>query len=556
MPITRVELRSDRLSRRRDNRLLLASHLDVDSLKDSDTLSASADDTGGAPSSRPLDEALRAQINLTRSLASKRQSAEPDREIASPRAKHRLTGPTDSSPVVNKDGEIAGIDQVSRKKSEPAEAKRPGSEPSDKREASTDLESAIVESVLDQSTVDSRVSAEAKKDASASPIEKADIAEAPTKETPEVIKAPPSGQSRLDLITGEWTLFASTRSQRPNQFAEDTPPVAKALDCPFCAGQEHRTPDPVWIARLDDNLLSDTTGCTSESTDWAVRVVPNLFPAVSHQPPPETSNKTIDHGSPRSSVPLKTLFPHESANGGHEVIIEAPRHTESLGELNTAEISLVFAAYAQRIRYWQGVEGIHHVSVFKNVGRDAGASLQHSHSQLIATNRVPAVVQQVTRRMQAHFARTGSCLQCDLVRGEIEQKSRIVSQTDSFVAYCPYASRFPLQVRITSKEHLACFGEMRAPHLAEVSRLVLRVVRWLEALRPGTAYNMLLHTCPVHFQGARDSQHWAMDIFPRMSRLAGFELATGAMINPIYPETATKAYREKARQNDPRYVLR
>ena len=112
-----------------------------------------------------------------------------------------------------------------------------------------------------------------------------------------------------------------------------------------------------------------------------------------------------------------------------------------------------------------------------------------------------------------------------------------------------------MQVRVTSKEHLACFGEMQSPHITEVARLVLRVVRWLEALRPGTAYNVLLHTCPVDFQGARDSQHWALDIFPRMSRLAGFELATGAMINPIFPETAAKAYREEARKSDPRYVL-
>ncbi|TWT66081.1 galactose-1-phosphate uridylyltransferase [Allorhodopirellula solitaria] len=404
-----------------------------------------------------------------------------------------------------------------------------------------------------------------------------------------------AGQSRLDLITGEWTWFATTRSQRPNQFSG--PPLKKpstAIDCPFCAGQEGRTPDPVWVAKLDDVSASHAVATSVEgdqSDQWSVRVVPNLYPAVKRvedagmKPPardgdakrPENeampvsarvhrSNTAFTSYQPaqaldsanrthRRSSTASRLFPSDAAQGGHEVIIESPRHTESLAELNTAEVSLVFAAYAERIRYWRSVPGVQHVSIFKNVGCDAGASLAHSHSQLIATNRVPGLVQQVTRRLQAHHARYGSCLQCDLLRAEIEHKQRVVSQTDSFVAYCPFASRFPMQVRVTSKEHLPCFSNLRARPLAELARLTLRIVRWLEALQPGTAYNMLIHTCPVAFNGATESYHWAMDIFPRVSRLAGFELATGAMINAIYPEAAAQAYRAQARLSDPRYVL-
>jgi len=411
---------------------------------------------------------------------------------------------------------------------------------------------------------------------------------------------PKVGQSRLDLITGEWTWFATMRSQRPDQFGNVVVKPAPEIDCPFCGGEEERTPDPVWIGRIDGDDTAavmrehDSNGLNSGSdSDWAVRVVPNLYPAVTRledadvqtpvsrsvsghaaetEPMPDSARAhrsgnsfaqfqhaaaiDHDHRALRNSLSCAAMFPCEPAMGGHEVIIESPRHTESFGELNTAEISLVFAAYAARIRYWRSVPGVRHVAIFKNVGRDAGASLQHSHSQLIATHRVPALVQQVTRRLQAHHARVGSCLQCDLLRGEIEQKSRLVSQTDSFVAYCPFASRFPLQVRLTSKEHLTCFSNLRPYPLNELARLTLRVVRWLEALRPSTAYNVLIHTCPNDFQGADDSQHWAMDIFPRLSRLAGFELATGAMINPIYPETAAKAYRAQARAGDPRYVLR
>ncbi|WP_404309066.1 galactose-1-phosphate uridylyltransferase [Neorhodopirellula lusitana] len=548
MPISRVELRTGRGRRRRDSRLLRANPVAYDrAVEDAETLSASVDETGGEVPRRRSDEDVRIQVDLTRALANgidlPRKPA--DEAMASPSAKHTVgsnPAATGSEPATQpKTGDSETAESKVASDRPLTNRVDPGNRVDSNLKTPTtqerNLESAIVETALEPKRVSDKTSQDESSD-----------------------EIPSAGESRQDLITGEWTLFATTRSQRPNQFADGGKPATKSVDCPFCAGEEHRTPDPVWVARLDENLVSDTTECSTDNPEWAVRVVPNLFPAVSDKPG-RISSADCDgrggfSGSGKSPKSRKNLFPNEPATGGHEVIIEAPRHTESLGELNTAEVSLVFAAYAQRIRYWQNVPGIQHVSVFKNVGRDAGASLQHSHSQLIATNRVPAVVQQVTRRLQAHYARTGSCLQCDLIRGEIEEKSRIVSQTDSFVAYCPYASRFPLQVRITSKEHLACFGEMRSMHLAEVSRLVLRVVRWLEALRPGTAYNMLLHTCPVYFQGARDSQHWALDVFPRMSRLAGFELATGAMINPIFPETAAKAYREQARLCDPRYVLR
>lgn len=522
MGITRVELHSNRSGRRRDSGLLRATVRRVRELDSpNDTVLASSNETE-AVSPAPIapqaagglsDEELRRELNLTRAL-----------HLSQPHE------PTSSGSSTRSDAK------------QPRSPKTTGSD-----------SNGIVQP---------------------QPID-------PDK------KPANGGESRLDLITGEWTLYATTRAQRPDQFAGAVTVPNSAVDCPFCTGNEHRTPNPVWSAKLDDDDDDE------QAADWSVRVVPNLYPAVTDvgacQPTSPATLPSIDDEvlpltggyrpsgagasesshfdlaadsafpkppSPAGPQPSSLLFPNQPSLGGHEVIIESPRHTESFSELNTAEMAMVFTAYSQRIRHWQTVPGIEHVSIFKNVGRDAGASLQHSHSQLIATSQVPTVVQQVTHRMQAHYARTGSCMQCDLVRGELRERSRLVSQTDSFVAFCPYASRLPLQVRVTSKEHLACFSELRPPHLSEAARLVLRIVRWLEALRPGTAYNVLLHTCPVKFEGARESHHWALDVFPRMSRLAGFELATGAMINPIFPESSAKAFREQARLSDPRYVLR
>ncbi|EMI53710.1 galactose-1-phosphate uridylyltransferase [Rhodopirellula sallentina] len=604
MAITRVELNADRLRRRRDNSKLRASNRDK-RLTDGDTLANAAAETQQTPRPNVANpdsdkDAPMSESHSPQSIRRQRIDAQ-DSQLYDLKAVFSGTNTSPSHPSQTPEKTSDRPHAVHARKADASpidSALTNPTQPADESNSNGDLNATQTESApTDQPigverglhmhfTPDTNVRREAHAHEHADDHSH----DASTTNDPKV------GQSRLDLITGEWTWFATTRSQRPDQFGNVVVKPTADIDCPFCAGEEHRTPNPVWVASVDNDDNPHNTPAIQQSgdaSDWSVRVVPNLYPAVSRLedagvaiPPNQDAN---DQRAEKEAMPASArrhrssgaftscshaqaiykqhsalnkrsdsskLFPSEAAMGGHEVIIEAPRHTESLGELNTSEIALVFTAYADRIRYWRSVPGVQHVSIFKNVGRDAGASLQHSHSQLIATNRVPAVVQQVTRRLQAHHARNGSCLQCDLIRSELEDKTRIVSQTDSFVAYCPFASRFPMQVRLTSKEHMPCFSQLHERPLAELARLALRVVRWLEALRPQTAYNMLVHTCPVNFQGAMESQHWAIDIFPRISRLAGFELATGAMINPIYPETAAKAYRAQARLSDPRYVLR
>jgi len=386
-----------------------------------------------------------------------------------------------------------------------------------------------------------------------------------------------TSETRTDPISGEWTLFAAGRAARPDQFGMPSEPSIPPESCPFCHGNEDETPPPVWTAKVEpEDAPADEP--------WSVRVVPNLYPAVNafaESPYPADDGLAAGEGSrghtdgrgPESPFDSRSvsrvstseqtrggsrpeLFLSEPARGGHEVIIESSRHTRSFSELNPAEMAVVFQAYANRLNYWRNVAGVRHISIFKNVGRDAGASLQHSHSQLIATSRVPASVDRITRRMQAHHARYGSCVQCDVLRSEIQVKERLVCQTQSLVAYTPYASRFPWQVRITSREHQPYFESLEKDMLEEVSQLTLRVVRWLEAMRPGSPYNMLLFTSLPAFDGDLSSQHWGLEIFPRVSRIAGYELSSNCMINPVYPEAAAAAYRQQARLSDPRHALR
>jgi len=145
-------------------------------------------------------------------------------------------------------------------------------------------------------------------------------------------------------------------------------------------------------------------------------------------------------------------------------------------------------------------------------------------------------------------------LGCDLLRGELDEQTRIIDKTDSFVAFCPFASRFAGMIRITSVSHQPHFDALANPSLDQLSSFLWRVLHWIDGVFPGKAYNLLLHTCPP---GAiqPESFQWSLDIFPRLSKTAGFEWGSDCMINSLLPEAAAAAYRQIARQNDPRNVL-
>jgi len=171
---------------------------------------------------------------------------------------------------------------------------------------------------------------------------------------------------------------------------------------------------------------------------------------------------------------------------------------------------------------------------------------------LIATDRMPNAVAHSTERLVRHHATSGCCLFCDLVRGEVKAKQRIVWQDDSLIAFCPFASHLPMLIRVSTKDHQPRFEDLGEKSLDSVSRLLQRAVSWLEKVRPGTAYNYCLHTQPPGMQDADDSFHWWIDIFPRMTQVAGFEWSCQCMINPVLPEDAAAKLRQCVRAEDPR----
>ncbi|TWU37403.1 galactose-1-phosphate uridylyltransferase [Novipirellula artificiosorum] len=369
------------------------------------------------------------------------------------------------------------------------------------------------------------------------------------------VASPGTAQSRLDPITGEWTIFAPHRGARPNQFGSLRRMAnKKKVTCPFCAGEEASTPSACWAARVDHEdrfvVFGDPTDV--EALDWSVRVVPNKYPVITENACGCNQGASLTRNPSSRSHPL---FQSRDLIGGHEVIIESPYHVQSLSELDLAETKLLLFAYQQRLRFWRNQKGVKYISLFKNVGGDAGASLQHSHSQLIATDQIPNSVETICERMRSHQAKTGCCLQCDIIRAELKHRTRIVAQTDSLVAYCPYASRLPMLIRVTTKEHIDHFDDVPFASLDELARLLQRMTGWLESMIPQVAYNVLLHTRPPGATGSSEAFHWSLEFFPRISRVAGFEWSSDCMINTVLPEVATEKYRQFTAAEDPRRVL-
>lgn len=352
---------------------------------------------------------------------------------------------------------------------------------------------------------------------------------------------------RLDPISGNWTIFAPDRDDRPEEFVAHKEVFDQQLQCPFCPGNEQQTPPAVWIGRVTDDdsgtEIIQPSDETEPNEDWSVRVVPNRFPAVSECPPSV------------GGEPSKGCFAGGPIHGGHEVVIESREHVQSVTQLDLAEFCLVFLAVRDRLRFWRDQPNIAYLSAFKNVGSRAGASLRHSHAQVIATDLLPPPVGATVDRMNHHWATTGCCLQCDLVRAERKANERIIWQDDELIAFCPFASHLPMLVKITSVRHQARFEDLPESTLDSVARLVQRVVAWIEKLSPGAAYNLCLHTEPPSPDRGSDSFHWSLELFPRVTQLAGFEWSSQCMINPILPEIAAARYRKCARAEDPRMLL-
>ena len=315
-------------------------------------------------------------------------------------------------------------------------------------------------------------------------------------------------------------LIAENRAGRPNDFVvrEEAPgSSASPSECPFCAGHENLTPEPLMEA-------VDAGG------QWQVRVVPNKFPAVALR-----GSDFSPSGAP--VVDATALAP----DGAHEVFIESPQHVQDITQLSAPELAIGLRVYRDRLRFWSNDDRIRQVSIFKNVGVRAGASLEHIHSQLVAFPEVPPLLAAELQSSHHYFSNHRRCIFCELIKQELAHGQRLVHVGDEFVACCAFAGRQPYETWILPRQHAADYADLTDDQSESLSVVLQRVVQALQAELNPLSYNLILHSAPCRQQ--RDDYHWHFELVPRSTQLAGFEWGTGMHINPLAPERAAARLR-------------
>lgn len=327
---------------------------------------------------------------------------------------------------------------------------------------------------------------------------------------------------RRDPIVGRWVIISTDRAGRPHDFVHHAPvrPTSAAL-CPFCPGQERLTPKEILAYRPqagEPNLPG-----------WTVRVVPNKFPAL--QVEGEMGREGIG------------MYDRMNGIGAHEVIIETPDHKDMLADLSPKRIEDVLWAYRDRIVDLKRDQRFRYILVFKNHGQTAGATLEHTHSQLIALPVTPTSVLAEIEGCRTHYQQKERCIYCDIIRQELSDAERIVVDNQEFICITPFAPRFPFEMWILPKRHSAYFEESQKTQFELLARILSEALRRMDKVLTHPAYNFVLHTSPLH-EKTGEFYHWHIELIPKLTQVAGFEWGTGFYINPVTPEEAAKFLRE------------
>jgi len=324
---------------------------------------------------------------------------------------------------------------------------------------------------------------------------------------------------RKDPIVGRWVIIASERSKRLFDFQSTVSPEKKA-SCPFCYGNEGRTPP---------EILSYRDAATeANSSGWTIRVVPNKFPAL------EAEGEMNRAG--------EGMFDKMNGVGAHEVIIETPNHEANLHDLREREVEDILWAYRDRILDLRKDKRFRYVLVFKNKGEAAGATLSHPHSQLIATPIIPKRVKEELSGSESYFRYKERCVYCDMVRQEILDQKRLVIESADIVAFTPFASKFPFECWLLPKKHCSNFEEIQKHEISDLARVLKETISRMSKALGNPPFNYILHTAPTQQSGI-EHYHWHLEIMPTLTRVAGFEWGTGFYINPTSPEEAAEYLR-------------
>lgn len=323
---------------------------------------------------------------------------------------------------------------------------------------------------------------------------------------------------RRDLIKNKWIAVAADRALKPNDF-----PLKKiAMDesreqigfCPFCGGNEAYTPPEIASFRTQ-------TRDHNNSPEWVVRTIPNKFSAFALEG--EMEEKRIG------------IYQCYNGLGQHEVVIETPEHGVEFHEFDLERIEMIISMFKLRYKSLSEDSRIKYIQIYKNRGLYGGASLSHSHSQIVALPFIPGE----NLGLPQYHAKHGSCLMCDILMQEQRNSIRVIYESKHFLVMCPYASRFPYETWIVPKLHTEHFGDMSPKEEKELAPLCKKLSTAIIQALDNPSYNFVINTAPLSRYLA-PGYHWYMEFTPRLLVNAGVEVATGMYINPVSPELAAQ----------------
>jgi UDPglucose--hexose-1-phosphate uridylyltransferase len=304
---------------------------------------------------------------------------------------------------------------------------------------------------------------------------------------------------RRDYLLDRWVLIAANRGKRPHDFIGKRQVREEPTFCFFCPGNEHSTPPEL------DRI--------SKGKNWVVRAFTNMYPATS------------------------VNFP--MAYGSHEVIVETPEHHKNLHDLSSEQIQKVLEMYRRRIEANRKIKGVNSVLIFKNHGAEAGTSLVHEHSQLISTKITPTLIENELKEYRKYLAKNKRCPYCDTIKEEMKSERRIY-ENKHFACFAPYASRFPFECWIFPKRHIGSLTGLSEKEMAPLAEALKTILKKLDEKFNDPPYNFYLHIAPF---SAKDF-HFHIEICPRLTKLAGFELGSDIVINIMPPEKAAEELRK------------
>jgi len=317
---------------------------------------------------------------------------------------------------------------------------------------------------------------------------------------------------RKDPMTRRWAIIATERMKRPHDLVKKDGVEKAERPCPFESGSEELSAATVYPHFKDPEK-------------YKIRVVANKFPALSYKGMPKTTVKG----------PFTTI----EAVGGHEVFIDSEDHSARLMTMKPIEFAAILNSYRERYKFWVEDQRVKYVLIFKNYGQEAGASLEHPHSQLAATPVVPPRVVEEMEKGERHYKDHKRCILCDLIRDEIALGERVAMMNDRFIVICPFASRVPFETMILPREHASSFTEVSDSDIESLADIMAKLFNRIGTLLDDPAYNYMLHVAPQYSPNLR-FYHWHIEIIPRLTEMAGFEWGAGVYINPTPPEDAAR----------------